>query len=76
MAEIIKEYVAKNNDRIDAISYRFYGSSEYVNDIYAENPYLLAKGSLLLSAGDVVLLPKIIASTLSQKDNFNLWVRN
>ena len=73
MAEIIREYVAKVGDRVDSISYRFYRTSEYVGDIYAENPYLLARGSLLLQAGDVVKLPRIEASRLTQNNDFNIW---
>jgi len=70
---IIKEYVAKSGDRLDAISYRYYGTSQYVNDIYLENPYLLTRGSLLLVAGDVVKLPEISATRLIQRTEFNLW---
>ncbi|EAK2109065.1 phage tail protein [Campylobacter jejuni] len=52
MSEI---YIAKNNERLDSVVYKHYGTLLYFNQVLKTNPNLEA----ILKTGDKVILPKI-----------------
>ena len=51
----MNKYIAKDNERLDSVVYRFYGSLEYFSMGLEANPKL----NPLLKRGDVVSLPAI-----------------
>ncbi|PZT47119.1 phage tail protein, partial [Helicobacter valdiviensis] len=51
----MNKYIAKDNERLDSVVYRFYGSLEYFSMVLEVNPKLTP----LLKNGDVVNLPII-----------------
>lgn len=51
----MNKYIAKDNERLDSVVYRFYGSLEYFSMVLEANPKL----NPLLKRGDVVILPAI-----------------
>ncbi|EAI5420182.1 phage tail protein [Campylobacter coli] len=52
MSEI---YIAKNNERLDSVVYKHYGTLLYFDQVLKTNPNLEA----ILKTGDKVILPKI-----------------
>ncbi|TKX33230.1 tail protein X [Campylobacter taeniopygiae] len=52
MSEI---YIAKNNERLDSVVYKHYGTLLYFDQVLKTNPNLEA----ILKTGDKVFLPKI-----------------
>ncbi|ALG96368.1 phage tail protein [Campylobacter coli] len=50
-----KIYIAKNNERLDSIVYKHYGTLLYFNQVLLANPKL----EPLLKTGDKVVLPSI-----------------
>ncbi|EKK1160804.1 tail protein X [Campylobacter coli] len=50
-----KIYIAKNNERLDSIVYKYYGTLLYFNQVLLANPGL----EPLLKTGDKVILPSI-----------------
>ncbi|EOE5537332.1 tail protein X, partial [Campylobacter jejuni] len=52
MSEI---YIAKNNERLDSVVYRHYGTLLYFDQVLLANPKL----EPLLKTGDKVILPNI-----------------
>ncbi|EPQ8291122.1 tail protein X [Campylobacter jejuni] len=52
MSEI---YIAKNNERLDSVVYKHYGTLLYFDQVLKTNPKLEA----ILKTGDKVFLPKI-----------------
>ena len=51
----MNKYIAKDNERLDSVVYRFYGSLEYFSMVLEANTKL----NPLLKRGDVVILPAI-----------------
>lgn len=71
--EIIDTFTARKGDRLDSIAFKFYGSEDFVKELYDANPEVAARDSLLLLAGDQIKLPKIDATRVLQKSEFNLF---
>jgi phage tail protein X len=63
---MIKVYIAKDGDRIDAIVYAHYGHLRFFEQVLSLNPKLTAT----LKAGDKVFLPEIKEKA---KEQNKLW---
>lgn len=63
----MKTYIAKDNDRLDEIIYRHYGTLSHFAEILAFNTHLNA----ILKAGEKVFLPEIKSKNL--KSEKALW---
>ncbi|ECW8954956.1 phage tail protein X family protein [Campylobacter lari] len=50
-----KIYIAKNNERLDSIVYKHYGTLLYFNQVLLANPKL----EPILKAGDKIILPQL-----------------
>lgn len=65
MVETLVTYKATQDERIDQLSFKFFGVETYTQDIYEANPELLEIPSLLLAAGTIILIPKVDLSKVS-----------
>ncbi|MBR8466329.1 tail protein X [Campylobacter sp. faydin G-140] len=63
----MKIYIAKDNERLDTIVYKHYGTLANFTEILAFNSYL----NTILKAGDKVFLPEIKAK--ARKSEKTLW---
>jgi phage tail protein X len=68
----VAEYLTKDGDMLDAICWKYYGNSEFLNKVLAhELNRELAKHGPILPAGIIINLPKFEAP--SKKRRVSLW---
>lgn len=51
----MRKYIAKDDDRLDTIVYKYYGTLDVFAEVLSVNSHLDA----ILNAGDIVYLPEI-----------------